>query len=80
MNEIFEKIWSVVFSQYGFVGLLLLLALGLVGWLIKKIIDDKDAQIKLLAEDNRHYREIFVKFMDEKFGLPPSGKDVTVKS
>lgn len=48
---------------------------GMVFWLYRGRIKDRQREIDRLAEDNRAYRERYLAFHDEKFNYKPRKKD-----
>jgi hypothetical protein len=54
-------------------GIVVIVFLGLLGacsFLIKRLLQSKDDEIKRLADENKEYRERFVALMDKGFKIP----------
>lgn len=69
LESLLKSIQSEVALKFGLAGTIILLLGWLVYYLVNKLLKDKDEQIKLLAEENKQYREKFVSLLDKQFNF-----------
>lgn len=68
-SSLLKPIFESVTSKFGISGIVILGLTWLTYQLVTKIIADKDAQIKLLADENKEYRERFTMLLDRHHKL-----------
>ena len=70
-----KSISDALFSQFGLAGLIISLLGYLVYYLFKKILADKDEEIRRLSEENEKYRTKFISLLDGIHKLPPENEN-----
>lgn len=80
MNELIQNVTQELTVKFGIAGSLIITLCWLVRYLVKKILEDKDTQIKALQEENKDYRDKFVNLIDKQFNFAQEKEQQTKRN